>query len=125
MGMIAAVLVLALLAGLALFQALLAWGMPLGHFAWGGRHRVLPQRLRIGSVFSIALYALFAAIVLDRVGLISIFPDAIRQWGVWVLAGYALLGVGMNLISRSRPERYTMTPLAAALCVLFVLVAMS
>lgn len=125
MAMVAAVLVLALLAGLAVFQALLVVGMPLGHFAWGGQHRVLPQRLRIGSMISIALYALFAAIVLDRVGLISVFPDAIRQWGIWVLGGYALLGVGMNLISRSVPERYTMTPLAAALCVLFVLIAIS
>jgi hypothetical protein len=125
MTTIAVILVLALLAGLTAFQALLVAGMPFGHFAWGGQHRILPQQLRIGSAISIVLYAIFAAIVLDRAGLISVFPEGVRQWAIWVLAGYSLLGIGMNLISRSKPERNTMAPVAAALCVLFVLIAMS
>ena len=41
-----------LLGGLAVFQALLALGAPLGAFAWGGQHRVLPTRLRVGSAVS-------------------------------------------------------------------------
>ena len=126
MTMIAVILVLVLLAGLTLFQALLVAGMPLGHFAWGGQHRVLPSHLRIGSVVSIVLYSLFAAIVLDRVGVISVLPvEDIRRWAIWVLAGYSLVGIGMNAISRSTPERYTMTPLAAALCLSFVVIAVS
>jgi hypothetical protein len=40
-----------------------------------------------------------------------------------VLAGYFMLGVAMNGASRSRYERRTMTPIALALCLLSVAVA--
>ena len=40
--MTAAVVALALLAALAVFQGLLVAGLPLGRFAWGGQHEVLP-----------------------------------------------------------------------------------
>ncbi len=111
----------ATLTALGLFQAVLIAGAPIGRFAWGGAHRVLPTRLRIGSVISILLYALFALVVLDRAGIVAL---GLPQWAVWALAGYFLLGVGMNLISRSPPERYTMTPVALVLCVLCVIVAL-
>ncbi len=51
-----------LLAALAGFQAALLAGAPLGEYAWGGQHRVLPRRLRIGSAVAIVLYLLFAVI---------------------------------------------------------------
>ena len=35
-------------------------GAPLGRTAWGGQHRALPAKLRIGSAISIAVYAWFA-----------------------------------------------------------------
>ncbi|WP_244292716.1 hypothetical protein [[Micrococcus luteus] ATCC 49442] len=47
---------------MAVFQAALIAGAPLGHLVWGGRHKVLPPNLRIGSAVSIVLYALFAYI---------------------------------------------------------------
>lgn len=59
---VAAVLVCAVLGLLAVFQAGLVAGLPLGRFAWGGQHIVLPSRLRIGSAVSIVLYAVFAGI---------------------------------------------------------------
>ena len=43
-----------ILAALAVFQLALAAGAPLGRFAWGGSHEVLPPRLRVGSLVSIA-----------------------------------------------------------------------
>ncbi len=109
--MTAAVLACVVLAGLAVFQGLLVAGAPLGRFAWGGGHRVLPNRLRTGSAVSIALYALFAG------GLVA---AARRSTGaadvaVWVLTGYFVLGIGMNAVSRSRPERLVMTPVVALL----------
>ena len=51
----AAVVASVLLAGLAVFQVALIAGAPLARFAWGGQHRVLPTRLRIGSAVSVAL----------------------------------------------------------------------
>ena len=51
-----AILFCALLAALTAFQLLLILGAPLGRFAWGGQHEVLPRGLRVGSAFSIVLF---------------------------------------------------------------------
>lgn len=112
------------LALLAVFQLALALGAPIGHFAWGGQHRVLPRRLRIGSIVSIALYALFAIIAWDRVGAIDLFPDMFSQVAMWVIFAYSALGIVMNAISRSRPERFTMVPVTIVLSVLSFFIAM-
>jgi len=126
MTTIAVSLFCALLAGLAVFQILLIAGLPLGHFAWGGQNRVLPARLRRGSAVSILLYAAFAVVALERVGLIDLIPsDGFVVVLTWVIAGYLLLGVVMNLLSRSRPERYTMAPLSLVLGALAVVIATS
>lgn len=119
-------MVCVLLAALAVFQALLAVGAPLGRFAWGGRHRVLPRPLRVGSLVSKAVYALIASIALARADLLSTgVPDRAVRIAAWVVAGYFLLGIGMNLASPSKPERAVMSPVVALLCGLSVVVAAS
>lgn len=121
----AAIVACVVLAGLAVFQVALAAGAPLGAFAWGGSHRVLPTRLRIGSAVSVALYALFAALILDRSGLASLIPgETVVRIGMWVVAGYLVLGILVNGISRSRPERLVMTPVTAVLAACFGYVAL-
>src|ERR671917_227371 len=70
----AAVVGVVLLAALAVFQTALICGAPLGRFAWGGQHVVLPSRLRIGSAVSLVLYALFALLVLQAAGVVSLLP---------------------------------------------------
>lgn len=121
---IAAIAFCLLLGGLALFQLALAAGAPLGGFAWGGGHERLPVKLRIGSLAAIVIYAAFALIVLERAGLVSLLPYAsIARIGIWIVIAYLALGVAMNALSRSKPERYTMTPLALTLCVLALVVA--
>lgn len=112
------------LALLAVFQLALVLGAPWGHFAWGGQDRVLPARKRIGSVISILIYAFMALVAWDRVGAISIFPDLFSQIAMWVIFAYSVLGILMNAISRSKPERYTMVPVAIVLSVLSFLIAM-
>lgn len=120
----AALLACVILAGLGLFQASLVAGAPLGRFAWGGAHEVLPRRLRVGSLTSVGLYALFAVIILEKAGVTSIVAAAaVSDIGSWVLTGYFLLGVLVNAISRSKPERAVMTPVALMLSVLCLLVA--
>jgi hypothetical protein len=121
----AAILACVILAGLAVFQLLLIAGRPLGRFAWGGRHRVLPQRLRVGSAVSVVLYAAFVAIALDRAQVTSMIPgEGFEQVASWVLTGYFALGVVMNGISRSTAERYTMTPIVLVLAVLYLVLAL-
>ena len=125
MIVVAAVVGALLLGGLAILQALLVAGAPLGRFAWGGQHVVLPAGLRIGSAVSVALYAVFAVVMLQAAGVFSVLPDGVAAVGIWVLAGYFVLGVAMNAASPSRPERLVMTPVAMALAVVCVVLALS
>jgi hypothetical protein len=113
--MTAAVVALVLLAGLAVFQGLLVAGLPLGRFAWGGQNEVLPAGLRMGSAVSIALYALFAVLILHAAGRMTVLPDGVVSVAIWVLAGFFALGIVMNAMSRSRSERLVMTPVVALL----------
>ena len=106
------------LAALAVFQLALVFGAPLGRFAWGGQHRILPPRLRIGSAVSILLYALICLIAWDRVGAIDVFPAPFSEIAMWVIFAYFTLGILLNAISRSKPERYTMVPVTIVLSVL-------
>lgn len=110
-----------LLGALAVFQALLICGLPLGRFAWGGQHEVLPTRLRVGSLISVVIYVLIGWVILARAGQDS--GGGILGIAAWVIAGFFLLGAAGNLASRSRSERFLMTPVAALLCALTVVVA--
>ena len=121
----AAVLVCVILGLLAVFQLLLIAGLPLGRFAWGGQDAVLPPNKRIGSVISIVLYAVFAFIVLEKAQLTNVISNlTVIDVAVWVLTGYFALGIVMNAISRSKPERYTMTPVSLVLAGLCLVVAL-
>lgn len=122
---IAAVLLCVILGVLAVFQLALVFGAPVGHFAWGGADRVLPRAKRIGSVIAIVLYAVFAWVFLMKAELVpAVLPEIVVDVAAWVIAAYFALGTVMNAISRSKPERYTMTPVAAVLTVLSVIVAL-
>lgn len=114
------------LACLAVFQLTLIVGVPLGRFAWGGAHDRLPARLRVGSMISILLYALFAAVLLSKAGSSSAVPAGrFLDITMWVCSSYFIIGVCMNAISRSKPERALMTPVALVLAVTFLIVAWS
>jgi hypothetical protein len=58
------------------------------------------------------------------VNAIDVFPDLFSQIAMWVIFAYFVLGIFMNAISRSKPERYTMTPVVIVLVVLGVVVAL-
>jgi hypothetical protein len=120
----AAVALTVILAALAVFQLALALGAPIGRFAWGGQHRVLPTKLRIGSLVSIVIYAVIALLALDRSGAIDVVPDGVSTVGMWIVFAYFVLGIPLNAISRSKPERYTMTPIVTVLAALSLLVAL-
>ena len=111
-----------LLGALAVFQALLAAGAPIGRFAWGGRHDALPTRLLAGSLLSLVIYVLIGWVILARDGQAS-GGHGIIGVATWAIAGFFLLGAAGNLASRSRSERLVMTPFAFALCALTVIVS--
>jgi hypothetical protein len=53
-----------------------------------------------------------------------VFAPLFSEVAMWVIFAYFVLGIGMNAISRSKPERYTMVPMSAALAALSFLIAM-
>lgn len=115
-----------ILAALAAFQILLLFGAPLGQYAWGGSHVVLPTKLRIGSAISIILYFFFALIILGSAKLLDIpISEDILSMGIWILTAYFAIGVLMNGISRSKRERAIMTPVALTLAFICLLIALS
>ncbi|MCZ2839648.1 hypothetical protein [Modestobacter sp. VKM Ac-2985] len=122
--MVAAVVGVALLGGLAVFQVSLIAGAPLGRFAWGGQHEVLPTGLRIGSAVSIVVYGLVAVLLLQVAGALDVLPRSVADVAIWVLTAYFAVGVLMNAVSRSRPERLVMTPVALALAVVCLVLAL-
>lgn len=116
----------AVLALLGIFQLALAFGAPWGRFAWGGQHPgTLPIGYRIASAASILVYGFIAVLALDRAGVLDLFPDGFSRVGSWVVFAYLALGVVMNAISRSKPERNVMTPVALVLAVLALLIALA
>ncbi|MDJ0333732.1 hypothetical protein QMG83_00690 [Salinibacterium sp. G-O1] len=108
---------LALLAGLMLLQMLLMIGLPLGRYAWGGQHLVLPARLRVAAGLAIILYASFAAVLMSRGGLLDGGNSAPIIVGAWVLFGYAAFSVLPNVVSKSRKERVVQIPVSIALAI--------
>ena len=112
------------LAGLAVFQAALVGGAPIGRFAWGGQHTVLPAGLRVGSAVSIILYAAFGYVALAKANMVPFLGNETATTVVaWVLTGYFALGVVMNAISRSKPERAVITPVALFLAIAYLVLA--
>ena len=122
---IAAVLICILFGVLAVLQLALVFGAPIGHFAWGGADRVLPRAKRIGSIVAIVLYAVFGWVFLMKAGLVPMaLPEIVVDVAAWVITAYFAIGIAMNAISRSKPERYTMTPVAIVLTVLSLIIAL-
>ncbi|HUG05896.1 MAG TPA: hypothetical protein VMQ78_05115 [Candidatus Limnocylindria bacterium] len=111
-----------ILAGLVGFQLLLAAGLPLGHYAWGGAHQVLPRLLRVGSVVATFIYVLTALIILEAANVTDLVASELPRAAVWVLAGFFAIGVVMNAMSRSERER-RMAFVALSLGTLCVVVA--
>lgn len=124
MMLVAASLFCGLLAGLAIFQLGLIAGMPLGRFAWGGQHPILPARLRFGSGMAILIYGALALVILDRADLIAILPNAWSGGAAWATVFYLALALALNMISPSRAERRLMAPVAALLLCCALVVAM-
>ena len=121
-----AILATTMLGAIAVFQVLLAAGLPYGKAAWGGTHRVLPPKLRWASLASLVVLASMAWVVLARSGLVAPGAEsaAIRVM-IWVFAGFFALNTVGNLASKSVLERSVMTPATLLIVHCFVSVALS
>ena len=123
---IVTLLIVLILVGLSIFQVALICGAPLGNYAWGGQHAILPASLRIGSVVSILIYTGIVAFVMSKAGLSDVIGSpSVASIGTWIIAAYFTLGILLNGISRSTRERNLMTPIVTILAGLTFVVALS
>lgn len=85
----------------------------------GGQHKALPKNLRVMAVTSIFIQLFATVIVLQAGGFIAPwFSVKGTKYICIFFAAYLSLNTVMNLISKSKKEKYVMTPLSllAALC---------
>ena len=99
--------------GLALFQLMLAFGMPWGDYVWGGFHEgKLPASLRFGSFASFILLGFGGLSVLTLTDISTIIPLIVSEILVGLLTIILLLSVLGNFNSKSEKERCVMIPLS-------------
>jgi hypothetical protein len=122
-----AALVFAVVAGgVVAFQLALALGAPWGAYAMGGAFPGrFPPPLRVAAVVQGVVIALLAVAVLSDAGLV--LPDlaAAFPWLVWVPVAGSAVAVVLNAISRSAGERRIWVPVAVALLVSSLIVALN
>lgn len=108
---------------MAVFTLLVTFAMPIGEFTLGGKHKVLPPKMRLISGVSFIIQLVAIAAILDAGEIISIdFPYGIEK-GVCIFFGiYLLINTGMNAASLSNKEKYTMTPLSLCASICFLVV---
>lgn len=100
---------------------LLIAGAPLGEFTMGGQYKVLPKKMRVAAILGLVTQIFAMIIVLQSGGYLDLwFSYEMTRIICFVFAGYFVLNSVMNLFSRSKKEKYVMTPLAlvAAVCYL-------
>ncbi|MFC3931240.1 hypothetical protein ACVR0S_04860 [Streptococcus dentapri] len=104
---------------IATMTVLVACGLPLGEFTMGGQHKVLPKNLRVAAVISVAIQIFAMIIILQAGGFIPLwFSFKVTKYICFFFAAYLSLNTIMNMISKSRKERFVMTPLSliAGIC---------
>ena len=104
---------------IATMTVLVACGLPLGEFTMGGQHKILPKKLRVAAVISVAIQIFAMIIILQAGGFISLWLSfKVTKYICFFFAAYLSLNAVMNMISKSRKEKYVMTPLSliAAIC---------
>ena len=108
-----------LFAIIAIMTVLVACGLPLGEFTMGGQHRILPPKYRIFAIISFIVQLFAIIIILQTGGFISLwFSIKTTKYICIFFAVYLSLNIIMNLLSKSKKEKYIMTPLSlfAAIC---------
>ena len=104
---------------------LIICGLPLGELTMGGQYRVFPKKLRIILVTQLILQIFFVVIILQMGGFIPLwFSGNVTRIICIIMAAYLSLNTFMNFISKSKKEKYIMTPLSLISAICFWLTAL-
>ena len=104
---------------IAILTVLVASGLPLGEFTMGGQYKILPKQFRIMAVIALAIQIFAILLILQAGGFIPLFFSfKITKYICFFFASYLSLNTIMNLVSKSKKEKFFMTPLSliAAIC---------
>ena len=98
----------------------LIFGAPLGAFTLGGRFKVFPAKLRILLALQLLLQVFFAIVLLQLGGYMSLwFSHKVTKVLGIALAVYLTMNCLANLASKSKKEKYVMTPLSVVTAVCY------
>ena len=104
---------------------LIVCGFPLGELTMGGQYKVFPKKLRIILVMQLILQIFFVVIILQMGGLIPFwFSENATKIICIIMAVYLSFNTIMNFISKSKKEKYIMTPLSAISAVCFWIITL-
>ena len=108
-----------------ILSILIICGLPLGELTMGGQYKVFPQKLRIVLVAQLILQVFFVLIILQMGEFIPLWfsYNVTKIIGI-VMAIYLSLNTFMNLISKSKKEKYIMTPLSFVTAICFWITAL-
>ena len=104
---------------IAILTVLVACGLPLGEFTMGGQHKILPEKFRVAAVISVVIQIFAMIIILQAGGFIPLWmPFKATKYICFFSAAYLSLNTIMNMISKSKKEKYVMTPISliAGIC---------
>ena len=104
---------------------LIICGLPLGELTMGGQYKVFPKKLRIILVTQLILQIFFVVIILQMGGFISLwFSGKVTKIICIVMAIYLSFNTFLNFVSKSKKEKYVMTPLSAISAICFWITAL-
>jgi hypothetical protein len=99
---------------------LLALGLPYGEFAMGGKYRIIPTSMRYMCAFSVLIQWFAILILLQTAGLIPfMFSSGITKGLCYFFAVYLSINSVMNALSKSKKEKYIITPLSVITAICF------
>jgi hypothetical protein len=125
MTVVAAWTFIGLVAVVAAFQVALVAGAPWGHLTQGGRHAgPLPASGRAVAAVSIAILLGFAVVVAARAGFTLPAWQPTTRYLVWAVVAYGVLGTFANAVTPSAAERRLWLPIAVAMLVTSLAVAL-
>ena len=103
---------------------LILCGLPLGELTMGGQYKVFPKKLKIVLVIQLILQLFFVIILLQMGEFIPLWfsYNVTKIIGI-VMAIYLSINTVMNLISKSKKEKYIMTPLSFVTAICFWITA--
>ncbi len=108
-----------------LLSFLIICGLPLGELTMGGQYKIFPKKLRIVLAIQLMLQIFFVVTILQMGGFMSLwFSGKTTKIICIIMAIYLSLNTVMNFISRSKKEKYVMTPLSAISAVCFWITAL-